>query len=675
VKERHDTPWLDRLILGFFVALWLTLFILGAGAAAAFGDAVPVTADLVPAGADIPNAYQDLDSYAYVEHAQRFADEGGLRYRTTAFDNAPAGRDVHWASGLLWLLRGVGWLRHLATNRPLAASIDAVAPWLNPILGALLLALAVRWALRRFGPLGGIAVGGGMVAQSDFFASFAPAVVDHHGVAVALGMGSMLALTAAGGGWVRTDGVRRTRSIDIIPEAREARRFMVASGILGGLNIWLSISTQLLVLFGIGAGVALSTLLYAARPSTETTFRLEPALWRLWSRAGALTCLALYLLEYFPNHLSMRLEINHPLYAAAWWGGGEFLALLGEWRHEGRLAALSPRAPIAALAGLALALPALLVLCFGPLVYTPTDPFLATLHANWIYELRPLTAFLTELHAGYGEFFVLVGATACSLLFAPLLLRLRHKPPAIRAQLCALWVASAFCAAVAMVQMRWFVVLPAMLVPMMLAALPLLALDGAPRQRGLSGVVLLPVFCAAMLCVFPVSQLPSIVARRDHVELSDMGRAVLCMRDLALSLRRSRGERPVTLLTSPSSSIVMGALGHFRVVGTLYWENLQGLKNAASVYAAASNEEAAELVTKLGITHIAIVEWESFIEPYVRLHLGEAYSPAKLQGSFGLRLAEGRDLPAWLKRLPYQPPSVYKKGVALYEVDAAPRLP
>ena len=60
--------------------------------------------------------------------------------------------------------------------------------------------------------------------------------------------------------------------------------------------------------------------------STISNGELMPAeSWRAFGLAGAGAALLFYLLEYAPAPLSFRLEVNHPIYALAFFLGGEFL--------------------------------------------------------------------------------------------------------------------------------------------------------------------------------------------------------------------------------------------------------------------------------------------------------------------------------------------------------------
>src|SRR5262249_48123992 len=79
-----------------------------------------------------------------------------------------------------------------------------------------------------------------------------------------------------------------------------------------------------------------------------------------------------------PFDLGMRLEVNHPLYALAWLGGGELIAQILSWRVNGtRLdrwrfvvavgAVVAPVAVIAAARGR---------------VFAPLDPAVSTFHTH-----------------------------------------------------------------------------------------------------------------------------------------------------------------------------------------------------------------------------------------------------------------------------------------------------
>jgi hypothetical protein len=90
-------------------------------------------------------------------------------------------------------------------------------------------------------------------------------------------------------------------------------------------------------------------------------------------------------------------------------------------------------------------------------------------------------------------------------------------------------------------------------------------------------------------------------------------------RDVAATLRATQPQGDITMLASPNASTMIGYYGRFKTLGTLYWENTAGLKAAAAIYSAPNENEAAQLIRKHGVTHIAILSEENFIQQYFEL--------------------------------------------------------
>lgn len=126
-------------------------------------------------------------------------------------------------------------------------------------------------------------------------------------------------------------------------------------------------------------------------------------------------------------------------------------------------------------------------------------------------------------------------------------------------------------------------------------------------------------------------------------------------RDIADVIRKSQPQGEITLLSSPNGSTGIGYYGNFRTLGTLYWENLAGLRAAASVLAAKTDEEAAQRIQELGITHLALVSDENFISQYYLL-LNPGATPQEAMQCFGNRVLFNKVLPTWLQILPYKVP-------------------
>ncbi len=132
------------------------------------------------------------------------------------------------------------------------------------------------------------------------------------------------------------------------------------------------------------------------------------------------------------------------------------------------------------------------------------------------------------------------------------------------------------------------------------------------------------------------------------------------------------GGRPI-VLSDPTSSTYLGYYGDFRSVGTLYWENLDGLRAAADIWTTDSDAHAARLIADRGVAYIAWFSDADFIGAYHEL-LYPGRRRAGIEGAFGRRVfTEGR-LPPWLRVIPYTIPSDLRTpgaDVRLVAVDTA----
>ncbi|HEY1107604.1 MAG TPA: hypothetical protein VGE76_03190, partial [Opitutaceae bacterium] len=405
----------------------------------------------------------------------------------------------------------------------------------------------------------------------------------------------------------------------------------------------------------------LLAILLGGRAAAERGETFSSEAWRLWGRVGAGVSFGAYLLEYFPGHLGLRLEVNHPVYAAAWWAGGELIATLGEyWFAPGGQRRLSPRVLAACAAGLALA--PLTMLRGGSRVFAPLDPFLGALHRDYVQEFLPLWHSLSASnHLGLYQL-LLVGQLPLLAAFALLCYLRRASPPV-------LWFGTSVTLALTLMawsQGRWLLPATAASLALIVVAFSVGAKTVRPAARW--------IFAGAILIVFFV---PSAVFRylgsaadiaRYRVSPED-ARGTL-HRDIAAALRRTQPLGDIVLLASPNASTAIGYYGRFQTLGTLYWENVAGLRAAAEIFSADSDDAAARLLRARRVTHVAIVSEENFIAAYHRLlHPNAGGSP--VQASFGYRALEARQLPGWLQPIPYaQPESLAKLRikVRLYRV-------
>jgi tetratricopeptide (TPR) repeat protein len=127
----------------------------------------------------------------------------------------------------------------------------------------------------------------------------------------------------------------------------------------------------------------------------------------------------------------------------------------------------------------------------------------------------------------------------------------------------------------------------------------------------------------------------------------------LLHRDVAKTILQSANGKPVTVLSSPNSSCLLATLGGFKTVGTLYWENVEGLKTAAEMLNAQSDDEALAMLQKHGITHVYFMSWENFIGPYFQIIHPDPVPGLSLENSFGQKALFKKTIPQWARPIPY----------------------
>jgi hypothetical protein len=591
-----------------------------------------------------------FDGYVWNRHAEKLGENGRWRLRWTDFDNMPNGREVHWNSAFAWYLRGLGEAYRANTGDSLRNSIYRMSIWANPILLVIALGVFSTLSARRFGPLCGTVLAVGMVAVPTFYEGFLPAYPDHHGIISFALLGLVFGIAWAGAGWVRRAGDPDFAAPDTLEKARHG---MIFSAVCGAAGVWFSALSTSILLGAIGVG-ALVMAFFMRRQPRGAGCEFHPELWKLWAKWGSGTALVFYLLEYFPNHLSMRMEVNHPLYALAWLGGGWLIGILSGWILAEK-SAPNPfpwRKLIAPLLACSV-LPAVIIFG-GPEVYIPKDPFMAGLWKN-ISELLSLakrvkfTGLTWQAAIGWYPAFV-VGAGV--------LLALRAVGQGTKAVLVSLAVPIILVTGLQFYQTRWglllgpiYIALAAIVIPQAWRILP-------PRRwPRLAGAVLL--LGVAWLFIQP-SASGRIAYNwnqyRTGQTMITQGQALaLLHRQMARAIRDSAGGKPVVLLSSPNSSCILSAMGGFRTVGTLYWENVDGLKAAAKALNAQGDEEAVKLLHDLGITHVSLMSWENFIEPYFNILHPAPVEGKTVMNSFAKRALFDRVIPVWTRPLIFPP--------------------
>lgn len=568
------------------------------------------------------------DTAHWIMQTQAMIAAGEWRLRRVDYDNAPDGREVHWAAPFHWWLAGLAWIDHGLSGRPLGQSVERAVIYSGPVMLGLLLAGLVPCLWRRFSVLAAVLGALGLVAVYPFYLDFAAGYADHHGLVNSCGLLTVLFLAA---------GTREET-------AAGARRWFVRSGLAGGTGLWISAATQAPVLVGVGLG-ALAAGWFARGATARPAWLNEPGLFRTWGLVGGGVSLAAWLLEYFPHHPGLRLEVNHPLYAAAWVGGGEVLRVALLALRDGPRG-LSGRDRAAGVVGVVLValLPVVIVLSAAK-SFLVADPFLWRLHSQYIAEFQGLGRILRR-----GFNWVLAALWLPMLLLGPALWRVRRRSvsPAERAALAFVLVPALLAWLMGWGQVRWLGLAFALTVPVVAVYF---RADETVRTRNL-----FLGWLAAGLLLFGPGLVKAVSRTLAAPEFTTEDIRSLAERDVAHWLRLRGGGDRVVVAATPSVTNKLIYHGGVTGVGTLYWENLAGLKHAAELFAAPTPGAAREIAGRLGVTHIVFLSWGAFEGTLVRLQRGLPEAAPLPADTFVAQLFGAPVPPAWLRAVPFKLP-------------------
>jgi len=597
-----------------------------------------------------------FDGYTWNRNAEHLGENGEWRVRHTDFDNAPKGREVHWSSGLAWYLRGLGEIYRAVTGDSLRNSIYRMSIWANPILLVLALGVFATLSARRFGPLCGTVIAIGMVAAPTFYEGFMPAYPDHHGLVAFALLGLVFGIAWAGGGWVQApDG-----TCFVPPRTlKQARHGMIFSALCGAAGLWISGFSAGIVAIGIGLGIISSVALFSNK-ATRATCTYHPELWKFWGIVTAGGSLFFYLLEYFPNNLGMRLEVNHPMYAMAWLAGGWAICDITAWLNRpARKLREFPWRNVAACAAVCFLLP-VLILAGGSKFYILLQPFMFGIMNNTA-EVLPL---IQRIHMGGLTWQAAFGYFPAFILAAFLLMFSRKVDAGSKAVLLLLVFPILLITVLQFRQTRWgmlngplYIALAGIVVPEIWRLVPRGALN-----RGLAAVVLLSF---GYLMIEPTFrncfQIPWAQFRGgDKISITAGQGLALLHRQMARAILDDAAGKPVVLLSSPNSSCLLAAIGGFHTVGTLYWENVEGLKAAAAGLNAQTDEKALAFMKEHGITHVSMMTWENFIGPFFGILYPKPPPGISYENSFGKRALFDKVIPPWARPLAFAPTELSK---------------
>ncbi len=589
------------------------------------------------------------DTQTWVRHALAVAEADGAHdVRWTTLDNAPEGRPVYWNSAWMRLLAWSGSKWQAWTGEALPRAMEHAAWWLNlPVVWLLLVGFS-WWVSRRAGVAAGCLVAVALIGHDKFFEGFWPGYVDHHGLLTASVFGLVLGVVFMGAGW--RAAASSTNAMGFVVTPRMARRAAMVSALAGAFGFWISAASVIPAVALTGVCAVLLTLCNGQR-WRDGGLQFEPALWRWWGRTGAAASLFFYLLEFAPQHVGFRLEVNHPLYALAWWGGGEFIALVGEWRLGlgGSRGATKARWvwPVALVGW-----PVVVMALAGESVFVLRNAVVVGMHASIAEFLTLPQRVALEGWRGLRD---LVDVNYLALPVGALLLltRAQRGNPALW---CAVLIAWAL-AAMGFWQVRWM--LNASGPQIVLTLLIVLGVtQGAARRWRVLVVLVVMIFLYAVPFGRAIAHYRDGL-RAEKVFPEDVMAGLY--RDIAQTLRQTQPEGPITLLSGATSSSEIGYYGRFQTLGTLYWENWEGYRAAAEILSAPSFHHAAVGVRARGVTHVALVGNEPFLRKFFELVRPDAHA-SEFEQSFGYRLLQGAEVPAWLEAIPYAVPVALPGG-------------
>lgn len=613
--------------------------------------------------------YEGADTYHWVMQTQQMGAVGGLRVRDVSYDNAPHGRPVHWSSLPRWWLAAVAWADGTFTGRHWPTAVEHAALYGGVVLlGIFIVGIGgvVAW---KWGAWPGVTSALGLTLVGPIYREFAAGSFDHHGIAGVAAFLTILFLLMAGAGWVREKHGGKVRC-GWLPGPDTAYRWTIASAAAGAIGLWVSAASQVPVLVGLGLGAFMSARCRPSQSDHDKRERPEPAVWRVWGRWGAGLSVLFYLIEYAPGPFRLRLEVIHPLYAAAWLGLGELLHRYAQRNLPQRPAATKRDRIAVAAAALAVLAPAGVVLV-APATFLVSDPFLWRLHVDYIQEFGSIFTFLGADPTAW--FKAVLGFNLPLLLGVPIALfwAWRRLPTPAKPMLAVLLPPIMLTLVLTVGQVRWTTIACSVSLAGLVAFVMLVSQRTIELGRDSRGTVGAVILCGAILTAYPLIAMPGLAAiLQSRIELTAEATRKLLMRDFAYWFnRRTRAERAV-VVTGPSATTELIYHGGVKGVGTMYWENTDGLRASIAVLGAADSSTAEKLIRERGITHVVLFSWSASAGESARLARGLRATAPLPEHAFALGLLNPEtDWPVWLRPIAYRAPFPADKWVMVGEVD------
>ncbi len=574
------------------------------------------------------------ESYEWLDLTREMFARRELRVRHIYYENAPAGREVFAASPYRWWLGVVALTHRSIMHTRLGPSLEWAALYADPLLLLFFGAATVAFVAWRFGVLAAALASAALATLFPFASLFVPGVPDDLGLAQALAIWSVLPLLAG------------AASATADESGLSSRRWFFASGVIGGIGLWVNVANELPVLVGIGLG-ALFAAWIGRRPAGAGPSAGRALLpWNTWGVAGAVTCLCAYLVEYFPSHMGIwELHAVHPLFGLAWLGAGVLLARSTAWIRGERPSRnfRGVAAVVLALAALA-SLPAAMrvVHSLGFLSVEIPSMRLSLLAGG--PSAPSLWAWLLQngiTGAALATFLPLLIVVPAALLLVLKWTQSRLRIP-IALALGPVLAAMGF----AFKQISWWNGVDAALLTLLVAAAS--AVRAAPRPRVTGAVA--AVFAVLVLMPGAIQLWPSADAKIGE-GLSDTEVVGLVERDMAYWLSSHVGSAGAVALAPPNQTATLYYYSGIRGLASFSWEDRAGFQSAVRILSASTPEEAQELIGIHGVTHIIIPSWDPFMDAYAEVGAGQ------VGGTFLDRLHLW-NVPRWLKPVPYLVPTI-----------------
>jgi hypothetical protein len=586
-----------------------------------------------------------MDGRWWVLHTENFLKQrDSWRVRSTTLDNAPDGREVHWSSSIIWILSGLSNILAGLNGESATKSVANAAFWVGPATLLFSLILLGCLASQRFGHISTILFLLVFSTWPTIYQAFRAGETDHHGLVCTFIAASILSLVAGGSGLL----YRKNSLYPFFPSSLEnAKIWFRLSGFFGAAALWISAASFIPILASCGlAGVGA----FLIRDRSVAT--AEPELWRSWARAGFWGCLFFYLLEYFPSHMGLRLEVNNPLYALAWLGAGDLLARWISFLKGGKPFPKGRKSIFfAGISVFFILLPLGLIKLAPSEFFLVSDRFLLLLHNQFIQEFQSLPKAFSEgngiaisiewfalpLFAIAGTF-ILFRSSDLKGPWLPALLTV--ATPALLMQALAIW------------QIRWSV--PAQT---LWALYALVLLDAAFRSRRAKTIAAIFAVCAiATIAPLTLGTFVNLFQDNDQEALPKSVIPTIIARDIAHRLLQANPNQLPTVLSGPTTSTELNYYGGIHTLGTLYWENLEGLKRAAAIFAAPDEATFRNLIKKVGVTHILVSTWDNFGKAYVDLLREAGNSVPESSETYLEQILNSGETPHWLRPLFYPIP-------------------